>query len=127
MTSYKVLIVDDETDIVEISKDVFDSEGHQATASTCALEALEILVRDPSFDIIISDSNMPNLSGVEFFYKVRELFAGDHPNFFLSTGDFSLKKDELVAQGMSGVILKPYDVDHLVDFIVKNHMRLEAA
>ncbi len=127
MASYKVLIVDDEADIIEISKDVFDSEGHQAVVATCAVDALEILAKDPAFDIIISDSNMPNLTGVEFFYKVKEMFAGDHPNFFLSTGDFSLKRDELIAQGMSGVILKPYDVDNLVDYIIKNHTRLEAA
>ena len=120
MDKYRLLIVDDEEDIVEISKDAFDEAGHLVLTSTCPLKALSILESDPSFDIIISDARMPELDGIEFFYKVKELFGNQPPYFFLSTGDYTIDKELLKKYGMTDVIIKPYDIDRLVDFVIRN-------
>lgn len=128
MNKYRILIVDDEEDILEICTDAFADLGHEVETSDCPLKAVDLLSHDQSFDLIISDSKMPGLSGQQFFLKVKEIFHGRYPYFFLSTGDLSLNYKQLKEDGITDVIMKPYDVDDLVAFVVGNqHLNNEVA
>ena len=60
----KILFVDDESDLVELGSKVLSGLGYQVTPCTDSLKALKIYSAAPaSFDLVITDMNMPSMSG----------------------------------------------------------------
>jgi signal transduction histidine kinase len=67
-----ILIVDDERDIRQLLREMLTLEGHEVTDAPNGAEALARL-REASFDLVVTDVRMPNLSGMELLRRVREL------------------------------------------------------
>ncbi|KFE68001.1 response regulator [Hyalangium minutum] len=67
-----ILIVDDERDIRQLLREMLTLEGHEVAEATNGAEALSRL-RDASFDLVLTDVRMPNLSGMELLRRVREV------------------------------------------------------
>ena len=73
MSKIKILLVDDEENLLEATKLYLEKLGqhYQIDTTTSAIKALEILEEIP-FDVIISDYQMPEVNGLEFLSKLRE-------------------------------------------------------
>jgi signal transduction histidine kinase/CheY-like chemotaxis protein len=85
--SINILIVDDETDIIEFVKELFLKVGSHIEAVTNGEEAFE-LIKNNSYDIIISDIKMPGkISGIDLYYAVKELKPGLEKRILFTTGD----------------------------------------
>ncbi|MDM0066295.1 PAS domain-containing protein [Variovorax sp. J31P207] len=70
----RVLIVDDEEPLVQLTSDMLSELGYRPAAYTSAELAVEALRQDAgSFDAIITDFRMPHMSGMEFIDAVRGL------------------------------------------------------
>lgn len=69
----RVLIVDDEPEVVSALGDVIALEGHQVKTVSSAIEALEIL-EENYFDLILSDIRMPEMDGEQFFGHLKNRF-----------------------------------------------------
>ncbi len=69
----KVLLVDDDARVTEALQRVLSQEGYEISSANSAEEALEIL-RQKSVDVIVSDEQMPGLSGSEFLTIVRHSY-----------------------------------------------------
>src|SRR5581483_8959014 len=67
----KILITDDELSMRELLELVFKREGHQITSAASGREALAAMEKD-SFDLIITDVKMPDLTGIDLLKAVRE-------------------------------------------------------
>jgi len=61
----KVLIVDDQPDVLDMASHLFDSLGYQVLAANNGQEALDTLRRHPDIAILFSDVVMPGMSGIE--------------------------------------------------------------
>jgi CheY-like chemotaxis protein len=60
------LLVDDEESIVELEKQILERIGYRVTSRVNSLEALEAFkVKSSSFDLVITDMNMPYLTGAQ--------------------------------------------------------------
>ncbi|MBK1646640.1 response regulator [Thiocapsa imhoffii] len=82
----KILIVDDDPFAGEMASVILESDGHDCTLVESGLAALELLGDDSDgFEVIISDMNMPLLSGLELFRELRD--QGIATPFVLLTGD----------------------------------------
>ncbi len=69
----KVLIVDDEENArLGLSK-LLSSEGYLVAAAADGFEALHYLKREP-VDLVITDINMPGMSGLVFLHELRTLY-----------------------------------------------------
>jgi PAS domain S-box-containing protein len=80
----KVIYVDDEPDLLEITRLFLENAGNfQVTTSTSAKNALDTSSIQ-SFDLIVSDYQMPGMDGITFLKEVRNRY-GDIP-FILFTG-----------------------------------------
>jgi PAS domain S-box-containing protein len=70
----KVLIVEDEPDVLEIAIDIFDSLGYDVLSANNAATALEVLKREPDIDVLFSDIVMPGgMNGVELAREARRM------------------------------------------------------
>ena len=86
--SYKILLVDDEPNVVRGLRYTLRKEKYEVLCANWAEEALDIISRDP-IDVIISDEQMPGMSGSVLLAKIRR----DYPQTIriLLTGQASLE------------------------------------
>jgi len=69
--SMKVLIVDDNDSVRKLLRDLCLEAGHTAVLANTGQEAWELLDRGEEFELIISDNDMPEMTGVELLQRVR--------------------------------------------------------
>lgn len=102
-----ILFVDDEEPILRIGKSMLTSLAYRVTGFTVVTDALEALRRDPAtFNLIITDQNMPHLTGVEFARQAKAI-RQDIP-IILTTGfTAELTVEKLRALGIADLLLKP--------------------
>ena len=67
-----ILIVDDEEIVLVALRDTLLREGYNVVASPHAIHALSVL-KDQEFSVVITDQQMPMVSGLEFLAQVREI------------------------------------------------------
>ncbi|HEX3020189.1 MAG TPA: PAS domain S-box protein [Chitinispirillaceae bacterium] len=111
----RILLVDDESFLAEMGKQMLTSLGYKVTISTDSRKALRIL-KDKlnEFDLLITDQTMPHISGIELVKAVLEI-APDFP-IILCTG-FSTKVDEEKAEeiGCCDFAVKPLTMRTLAE------------
>ena len=114
----RVLLADDEVFIREMGSDVLSMLGCIPSVAADGLEAWEMLRVDPmAFDVIISDYNMPEMTGIDLASKVFQV----RPNmpFIISTGFASGFTDKQAEDlGISSILPKPYVIQQLKEAIV---------
>jgi PAS domain S-box-containing protein len=72
--SEKILIVDGEKDIARLMQLILEGLGYETVTCTQSVKALEIFKASPaSFDLILSDLAMPELSGAQLIKKIRDI------------------------------------------------------
>ena len=105
----RVLVVDDESELVDMYARVLRESGYTAVTAGNGQEALE-RVKSQDFDAIISDINMPGMDGVRLLRAVRERDL-DVP-VVLVTGKPSLDSAvQAVEYGALKYLTKPIDID----------------
>ena len=82
--SEKVLIVDDQRDVVDSATELFKVMGYEVLAAASGEEALEILRHTPDIDVLFTDIMMPGMNGVDLGRAARGLISGI--NVILVTG-----------------------------------------
>src|SRR5580700_6462143 len=71
-TTSPILIVDDEEIVLVALRDTLEREGYHVVASPHAIHALTVL-KDQQFSVVITDQQMPLITGLEFLTQVREI------------------------------------------------------
>jgi PAS domain S-box-containing protein len=72
--SERILFVDDEPQLVRLARTQLQSLGYRVDAYTSAREALDSYREDPaSFDLVITDQTMPEMTGVELAQQILSL------------------------------------------------------
>ncbi len=70
----RILLVDDEPQIVRMVRQMLESLGYHVTARTRSVEALEAFCMQPdAFDLVMTDQIMPNMKGTELAQKIRSI------------------------------------------------------
>ncbi|HET7838768.1 MAG TPA: response regulator [Rectinemataceae bacterium] len=116
----KILIVDDSAAIRQSISFILQQEGYETVEATDGLEALGLLEGGPALDLIITDVNMPNLDGIGFIRKARELPSFKFtPILVLTTESQGSKMNEGKEAGATGWIVKPFNADKLLGIVKK--------
>ena len=68
----RVLLLEDDKDMLETLDDVLTGLGYEVTAVSDSLQAVE-LTRQQEFDVVITDIRMPGIDGLEALERVREM------------------------------------------------------
>jgi CheY-like chemotaxis protein len=81
----RILVVDDDSLAGEMTGAVLESLGHEVRLAADGVDAAHQLDADGDIALVISDMNMPMISGIELFRELRE--QGCTLPFILLTGD----------------------------------------
>lgn len=103
----RILVVDDEKMVRSVTAKLLRLKGHTAAEAAGGPEALSCLARQP-FDLVVTDLGMPEMSGHELAYRVRQ----HHPRMpiILLTGHTDA---EDLAEHVDVVMRKPFQLDAL--------------
>jgi DNA-binding response OmpR family regulator len=113
--SPRILVVDDEKVIREILSDFLSLEGYVVRAVEDGVEALKELQRR-SYNLVISDLKMPNMSGLELIERITHLQI---PVLTVIMTGFGTVETaiEAMKQGAYDYILKPFKVEEVVHIV----------
>ena len=107
---YRILISDDEVDIVEMLTGFFRSKGYEVFSAYNGVETLKLAELQP--DIILLDINMPKLDGMEVCKKIRDYVSC--PILFLTARIEENDKVQGFSVGGDDYIVKPFDSELLI-------------
>ena len=115
----KILLVDDEPDIVEFLKYNLEMNGYDVIAGYDGIQALNKLSENP--DLIILDIMMPHLDGFEVYNKIRENEKFINiPIIFLTAKSGEIDEIKGLELGASDYIQKPVSPKKLVARVKSN-------
>lgn len=116
----RIMIVDDEPDIVVMLTDYFEMNGYAVISAASGQEAIEKVVKQPS--LILLDINMPDMDGMEVCRRIREFVSC--PILFLTARVEESDKIQGFVAGADDYIVKPFSIDEL-GARVAAHLRRE--
>ena len=107
-----ILFVDDEPDLEALVLQKFRRQIRDGAVKVMfahdGLEALQTLEQNPSVDMVVSDINMPGMSGLEMLPQVRAR-RPDVPVIMITAyGDAETRK-KAIERGAEGLLTKPID------------------
>ena len=114
-----ILFVDDEKAITNMMQQILEKLGYHVKTSLNPEEALGLFKSKPdSFDIVITDMTMPQMTGAKLAEKLKEI-RPDIP-IILCTGHSSLIDEDKANQlGISGYVMKPVSMSKIAKAIRK--------
>jgi DNA-binding response OmpR family regulator len=110
MAGERILVVDDEAEIVELLRDVLVAEGYVVDAAPDATGSLE-LIRENIYDLALLDFNLPDMNGVMLHHQIRQMDAELASRTIFMSGQ--LQSDGNLGYYMSqsgGFLAKPFDI-----------------
>jgi DNA-binding response OmpR family regulator len=116
----KILIVEDETGIVQFLQQGLEEEGYEISTASDGLMGLELAQKE-NFDLILLDWLMPKMNGLDVCKSIREKNKIT-PIIFLTAKDTVQDTIEGLKAGANDYIKKPFSFDELVERI-KIHFR----
>jgi len=113
MAQYRILIVDDEDEILDVLEDIF-SPSYYISRATSIQEAISIFSKD-MVDLVISDVMMPDMDGLTFCRLLKSTLEYSHIPIVLLTAKHTLEsKIEGLEVGADAYIEKPFSVQYLI-------------
>ena len=111
----RILVADDERDIVNTLTLILQDEGHEVHAVHRGPEVLRaVLALDP--DAVLLDIGLPELSGHEVARKIRECCGEARPMLIGISGRYKRGPDKSLAHlnGMNHYLVKPFDPNSIL-------------
>jgi DNA-binding response OmpR family regulator len=103
----KVLLVDDEADIVEVIQDRLEAYGFTVVTAGTGLEALKKLSVE-KFDGVFLDVKMPEMGGIEALEEIRKRDK-QTPIIIITSSSTREAAIDAIAKGANEYILKPFE------------------
>lgn len=119
--AYKILIVDDDTELLKMLKCYFEINQYQVITAENGAEGLSKIQQKP--DIILLDVNMPQVDGIEVCQRIRDKVAC--PVLFLTARVEEQDRINGLLSGGDDYILKPFSLKELEARIIAHLKREE--
>lgn len=121
----KILLIDDEQDILEFLKYNLELEGYQVITGTDGFQALEKVAENP--DLIVLDIMMPKLDGFEVIERLRvDKRYKDIPVIFLTAKAGEINEIKGLELGASDYLQKPISPKKLIARVKANLKKTES-
>ena len=111
--SERILFVDDEPALIDVGQQMLEHMGYNVLTRNDSRKALEeVEARPGDFDLVITDHNMPHLTGVDLARKIKKVNAGI-PIILFSGYAETITMEEAEEIGINAVLLKPVSFNEL--------------
>ena len=121
-TEYKILVVDDENSLRELLTILLQREGYQVDQAADGAVAF-VMAQETAYDLIISDIQMPRMTGIELLRQLRE--QGNDVTVMMITAFSSTEEAvEAMKLGAYDYITKPFKNDE-IRLVIKNALERE--
>jgi len=110
MRKARLLLIEDEADVLEINRDYFKSKGYETVCAT-TLAAARFALEEHAPDLILLDVMMPDGSGFDFCGELRA--KTNAPIIFLTCRNENESVVKGLLQGGDDYVTKPYDLNVL--------------
>uniref|UniRef100_A0A7C4MMD8 histidine kinase n=1 Tax=Desulfatirhabdium butyrativorans TaxID=340467 RepID=A0A7C4MMD8_9BACT len=109
--SERILLIDDEETIVQLSKEMLTTLGYRVTAMTQSKMALDLFRKNPlDYDLVVTDMTMPGMTGdllAQECIKIRP----DIPVILCTGFNRQINESRIAALGIRCMLLKPISID----------------
>jgi two-component system, OmpR family, response regulator ChvI len=114
----KILLVDDDTDVISIFKMILELNGFEVDAYTSPLSALASF-KPNEFGLLILDIRMPNMNGFELFKKLKTIDGNVEVCFITAFDDYyeEFKDSFPMLDEAKHFIRKPKAIEDLVNHV----------
>jgi len=114
---YKILVADDEAHIVHVLSMKLHNAGYTVISAMDGEEALELCVAERP-DLLITDNQMPYMSGIELSSRIHQLarFA-KLPTLLLTARGYDLSDEDIKAAGIDLVLAKPFSPREVLEHV----------
>ncbi len=114
LANARILVVDDEPDLLECCKTALKGHCQSVTCATDGLDAVALFKAQPNaYDLVLLDLTMPRMGGVECFHLLRQIRKD--VKVIVSSG-YSIEgaPGDLLREGALAFLHKPYSVENLI-------------
>ncbi|MEA1969643.1 MAG: response regulator [Thermodesulfobacteriota bacterium] len=103
----RILAVDDSNAILKFYQSVLSKANFHVVTAQDGEDAMKKFNIDNSFDLIITDMNMPNKNGIELTRYIRKSSSSDIPIILVTTESDKSQKDQAIEAGINHFLTKP--------------------
>jgi len=115
--NFNLLLVDDEINALKMVENILKNLFKSVTIAINGKEALDIYNKS-SFDLIITDLNMPVMNGFELIDEIRKINITQRI-IILSANSDMLSLVDAIRYGVDGYIFKPIEMQQMISSITK--------
>jgi DNA-binding NtrC family response regulator len=110
----RILVVDDDPDLLEITAECLQQSGHEIVSAE-SVAAAKVSLANETFDIVVTDYNMPGGGGGELvrFVKERSKNNATSTGVVVVSGELTLEDPELKSVWVT-TLAKPFSTPDLV-------------
>jgi len=114
MANASILLVDDETKILNALANALRGDGYEVVATSCPREAQKLLGQRV-FDLCIVDNLMPELTGLDLIRELSAVPSSERPQVIMMTAHATIESAiEAMKLGAFDYLQKPFEVDELL-------------
>ena len=110
----KIMVVDNEPDIVDLTRTVLELGGYNVVTARSGEECLRKL-EEEEVDLVLLDIMMPGMSGWDVFNRINKKSSRIKVAFMSVLEISEKRKQVLLEEGLADYIMKPFDKDTLLD------------
>ena len=114
----KILIIDDDTQILELLKMFLENNDHKVATATTAEKGLA-LARKQEFDLVLLDIMLPDEDGVTTLINLQKI-STNLPVIMITGGNDLAVAEECLSVGAVDYITKPFNFEYLRTSIIAN-------
>ncbi|EIJ44164.1 response regulator containing a CheY-like receiver domain and a GGDEF domain [Beggiatoa alba B18LD] len=126
-TSLSVLLVDDTAVNRLVAGSILKELGCQVAEATNGKEAVEAVISDTDYDLVLMDINMPVMSGLEAIHVIRTVESSDSHTTVVALTASDAERQQLNNVGFDDILPKPVTVDNLTTLLQKHFPSFQKA
>jgi len=107
----KILVIDDDNEILTLLETFFSSIGHQVTTTTNSIDGIKLVSSD-TFDLVMLDIRLPERDGIEVLKEIKQIDS-KLPVVMITGYKEAEKVIEAFRNGATDCLLKPFNFDYI--------------
>jgi len=107
----KIIIIDDDSETLDLLNTFFSSLGHQVTTTTNSIDGLKFIATE-IFDLVLLDIKLPERDGIEVLKEIKQMDR-NLPVVMITGYKEAEKVIEAFRNGAMDCLLKPFNFDYI--------------